>query len=174
MKFLIYISDYIIPFVIFYIVAFGLLQKADVYDEFVSGAKDGLRTVGGILPTLVGLMVAVGVLRASGALDFLARSLTPLMRFLHFPSELVPLVTVKMFSSSAATGLLLDVYKEHGPDSYLGTLASIMMSCSETIFYTMSVYFMTAKVKKSRYTLAGALIATLAGIVASVILVGMM
>lgn len=172
MKFLIYISDYIIPFVIFYIVAFGILQKADVYDEFVGGAKDGLRTVVGILPTLVGLMVAVGILRASGALDFIASLLSPAMHYLHFPSELLPLATVKMFSSSAATGLLLDIYKEHGPDSYLGILASIMMSCSETIFYTMSVYFMAAKVKKTRHTLAGALIATLAGIIASVFLTG--
>lgn len=174
MKFLIYISDYIIPFVIFYIVAFGVLQKADVYDEFVNGAKEGLKTVVGILPTLVGLMVAVGILRASGALDFIANMMTPLMRLLNFPSELVPLATVKMFSSSAATGLLLDVYKEYGPDSYIGTLASIMMSCSETIFYTMSVYFMTAKVKKSRYTLAGALLATIVGIIASVILTGLL
>lgn len=174
MRFLVYISDYIIPFVIFYIVAFGVMQKTDVYDEFVSGAKDGLRTVAGILPTLIGLMVAVGVLRASGALDFISAVLSPLMRYLHFPSELIPLVTVKMFSSSAATGLLLDVYKEHGPDSYLGTLASIMMSCSETIFYTMSVYFLAAKVKKTRYTLAGALLATLAGVIASVILTGIL
>ena len=76
-----------------------------------------------------------------------------------------------MFSSSAATSLLLDVYKQFGPDSDLGMLASVLMSCSETIFYTMSVYFMTAKVTKTRYTLAGALVATLAGIVASVVLV---
>lgn len=172
MKFLVYVSDYIIPFVIFYIVAFGVMQKTDVYDEFVNGAKDGLRTVVGILPTLIGLMVAVGILRASGALDFISDFLSPLMNYLHFPSELIPLVTVKMFSSSAATGLLLDVYKEHGPDSYLGTLASIMMSCSETIFYTMSVYFIAAKVKKTRYTLAGALLATLVGVIASVILTG--
>ena len=87
---------------------------------------------------------------------------------LHFPSELVPVVVVKMFSSSAATSLLLDVYKNYGTDSYLGRLASILMSCSETIFYTLSIYFMTAKVKKTRYTLAGALVATLAGVVASV------
>ena len=95
------------------------------------------------------------------------------MHFLHFPGELLPLFIVKMFSSSAATGLLLDVYKTYGADSYLGTLASVLMSCSETIFYTMSVYFMTAKVTKTRYTLTGALIATLAGAAASVILVGL-
>ncbi len=90
-----------------------------------------------------------------------------------FPSELVPLVFVKMFSSSAATGLVLDIFKTHGPDSYIGTITSIMMSCTETIFYTMSVYFLAAKVTKTRHTLAGALLATLAGVVASVILAGM-
>ena len=91
-----------------------------------------------------------------------------------FPSELLPLTVVKMFSSSAATGLLLDLYKEYGADSMLGKIASIMMSSTETIFYTMSVYFMTAKIKKSRYTLAGALLATLAGTVASIVLAGWM
>ena len=85
-----------------------------------------------------------------------------------FPGALVPLTIVKMFSSSAATGLLLDIYKEFGTDSRNGMIASISMACTETIFYTMSVYFMSAKVKKTRYTLAGALIATFAGLVASV------
>jgi spore maturation protein B len=91
----------------------------------------------------------------------------------HFPSELVPLVTVKLFSSSAATSLLLDIFKEYGPDSFIGRLASIIMSCTETVFYTMSVYFMTAGVKKTRYTLLGALFATLTGIVASAIITKM-
>ncbi|MEG1991862.1 MAG: spore maturation protein [Acetivibrio sp.] len=172
MKFLIYISDYMIPFLIFYIVGFGILQKTNVYDEFVDGAKEGLKTVAGIFPTLIGLMMAVGMLRASGGLDMAAMVLEPLMKILHFPSELIPLVTVKMFSSSAATGLLLDVYRQYGPDSDLGMLASILMSCSETIFYTMSVYFLSAKVTKTRYTILGALAATFAGIVASVVLMG--
>ena len=86
----------------------------------------------------------------------------------------MPLTVVKMFSSSAATGLLLDLFKEHGTDSYIGLIGSISMSCTETIFYTMSVYFMTAKVAKTRYTLTGALLATLAGLAASVVLAGMM
>ena len=96
------------------------------------------------------------------------------MKYVGFPSELVPLTVVKMFSSSAATGLLLDAFKEYGTDSYIGLVASISMSCTETIFYTMSVYFMTAKVTKTRYTLMGALLSTLAGLIASVILAGMM
>ncbi|MDF2540970.1 MAG: putative rane protein [Herbinix sp.] len=170
MKLLIYLSDYIIPFVIFYIVGFGMLMKTQTYDEFVKGAKEGFNVVFGIMPTLIGLMVAIGILRASGALNLLSVLLRPITDLLHFPSELVPTVLVKMFSSSAATSLLLDIYKEYGPDSYLGRMISIILSSTETIFYTMAVYFMTAGVKKTRYTLAGALTATLAGVVASVVL----
>ncbi len=107
-----------------------------------------------ILPTLAGLMVAVGILRASGLLDALTRLSGNWMEHIGFPSQLVPLAVVRMFSSSAATGLLLDVYEQFGTDSRIGRIASVMMSSSETIFYTMSIYFMTVKVKKTRWTLA--------------------
>lgn len=170
MDFLIYMSNYIVPFIFFYIIGYGLLCKIPVYHEFTEGAKDGFDVVLGILPTIIGLMVAVGVLRASSALDILASILEPITDLLHFPSELVPLVMVKSLSSSAANGLLIDIFKEYGPDSYLGRLSSIIMSCTETIFYTMSVYFVTAGVKKTRYTLPGAIVATLAGIIASTVL----
>lgn len=171
MKFLVYISEFMVPFVIFLIVAYGLLEKVKVYDTFVEGAKNGFVTVLKIMPTLVGLMVGVGVIRASGFLDFVATYLGNFFERIGFPSQLVPLAIVRMFSSSAATGLLLDLFKEYGTDSRIGLIASIMMCCTETIFYTMSVYFMAVKVKKTRFTLPGALLATVAGIVASVWLV---
>lgn len=174
MKILLYLSDFIIPLIIFYIVGFGLLMKRPVYDDFVEGAKKGAKTVVGIMPTLIGLMVAVGVLRASGFLDAAAEFLGRFTSRMGFPSEMLPVTLVKMFSSSAATGLALDIFKNHGPDSPLGLMTSIMMSSTETIFYTMSVYFMTAKVTRTRYTLAGALTATLVGVVTSVVLAGMM
>ena len=172
MSFLYYISDCMIPFVILYLVGYGMCKKVNIFDEFIEGAKDGFLTVYKIMPTLIGLMVGVGILRESGFMEWFAGLLSPVVAFLHFPAELFSLFIVKMFSSSAATGLLLDVYKTYGTDSYLGTLASVLMSCSETIFYTMSVYFMTAKVTKSRYTLAGALVATFAG-AASIFLVSL-
>ena len=162
-----------IPFVILYLVGYGMCKKVNIFDEFIEGAKDGFLTVYKIMPTLIGLMVGVGILRESGFMEWFAGLLSPVVAFLHFPAELFSLFIVKMFSSSAATGLLLDVYKTYGTDSYLGTLASVLMSCSETIFYTMSVYFMTAKVTKTRYTLTGAMLATFAGLAASVILAGM-
>lgn len=160
--------------VIFYIVAYGIINKQNVYEEFIKGAKDGFHTVIDIMPTLVGLMVAVGVLRASGFLSFIGRLFKGVTDMIGFPSEIVPLIFIKMFSSSAATGLVLDIFKTYGPDSYIGMITSIMMSCTETIFYTMSVYYMAAKVTKTRYTLSGALISTLVGVVLSVILAGMM
>jgi spore maturation protein B len=161
-----------IPFLILFLVGYGMCKKINVFDVFIEGVKDGFLTVYKILPTLIGLMVGVGILRESGFMEWLAQILIPVVSALHFPGELLPLFIVKMFSSSAATGLLLDIYKTYGTDSYLGTLASVLMSCSETIFYTMSVYFMTAKVTKTRYTLMGALVATFAGAIAAMILTG--
>ena len=156
-----YISDFIIPILIVYILVTGLAAKIPVYDEFVKGAAEGIHTVLKILPTLVGLMVAVGMLRASGFLELISRLLTVPAQWIHFPVELVPLAIVRLFSSSAATSLALDIYKEYGTDSQIGLIASIMMSSTETVFYTMSVYFLTAKVSKTRWTLAGALLSTL-------------
>lgn len=167
------LSNIIIPVIIFYIIAYGLIHKRNVYEDFIKGAKDGLQTVVQIMPTLVGLMVAVGVLRASGFLMFIGNLFQGVTDRMGFPSQLVPLILVKMFSSSAATGLVLDIFKTYGPDSYIGMITSIMMSCTETIFYTMSVYFLAAKVTKTRYTLKGALLAALAGIGASVALAGL-
>lgn len=174
MKFLVFLSETAIPMLIFVIVGTGILNHQKVYEEFVQGAADGFKTVAGILPTLIGLMVAVGVLRASGLLDAVVQLGAVLTDHIGFPAELVPIALVKMFSSSAATGLLLDIYKEYGTDSSLGKMASVMLSSTETIFYTMSVYFLSVKVKKTRYTLAGALTATIAGTAASVFLISYM
>lgn len=165
-----HISDILIPVILFYIVAYGMVSKVKVYEAFLKGAKDGLKIVVDIMPTLIGLMVAVGVLRASGFLGFLGGLFAPLTEAAGIPAQLMPLLIVKLFSSSAATGLVLDVFKVNGPDSYVGILTSILMSCTETVFYTMSVYFMAAKVTKTRYTLPGALLATLAGTVMSILL----
>ena len=150
-RILLFLSDVIIPLFIVVILMAGLLNRRNAYEDFVKGARDGLKTAVDILPTLAGLMVAVGILRASGLLDALAGVLGNCVDRIGFPSQLVPLAVVRMFSSSAATGLLLDVYEQFGTDSRLGRIASVMMSSSETIFYTMSIYFMTVKVKKTRW-----------------------
>ena len=168
------LSNLIIPLLFFFIVGVGMVRGIKVYESFLKGAGDGLKIVVDIVPTLIGLLVAVGMLRASGLFEGLGYILRPLTDFLHLPTEILPLSIVKIFSSSAATGLVLDIFRTSGPDSYVGTLTSILMSCTETVFYTMSVYFLAAKVTKTRYTLRGALLSTLAGTVASVILARLM
>lgn len=174
MNALAHFSDIVIPLLLFFIVGYGWASKVKVYETFLKGAKDGLRIVMDIVPTLIGLLVAVGMLRASGFFEMLGRLLEPLTILLGLPAQLLPLLIVKLFSSSAATGLVLDIFRTLGPDSYAGMLTSILMSCTETVFYTMSVYFLAAKVTKTRYTLTGALLSTLAGTVASVMITRML
>lgn len=168
MGFLLFISEAMVPLVLFYIVGFGILSGRPVFDDFLNGAKSGMRTVAGILPTLIGLMTGVGVLRASGFLDFLGEVLKAPAAWLQIPAPVVPVVLVRLMSNSAATGLVLDIFKEYGTDSYIGMLTSVLMSCTETLFYCLSIYFGTVKIKKTRYTMGGALAATAAGVAASV------
>lgn len=171
MRFFLYISRFMIPLVIVYMVTFGILMKRPVYDDFVEGAKEGAKTVAGVFPTLVGLMVGTGILRASGLLERLAGILAPAAEKMGVPSQIIPVAVVKLFSSSAATGLALDIFGEYGPDSQVGQMVSLLLSCTETIFYTMSLYFLAAGIKKTRYTLPGALMATLSGMFMSILIV---
>ncbi len=170
MSLLLFLSNAAVPLTLFYIIGFAVLSRRPVFDDFLKGASEGIRTVAGILPTLVGLMTAVGVLRASGFLDFLGNLLSAPAAFLHLPAPLVPLILVRLISNSAAMGLVLDIFREYGTDSFIGMAASILMSCTETVFYCISIYFGSVKITKTRYTLPGALIATSAGIIASLIL----
>lgn len=174
MKLLSYVSELLMPFLILYVVGYGLASRRDIYGDFMEGAKDGLKTAAGICPTLIGLMTAVGILRASGFLDFVGGLLGKLTERMGVPSEILPLTVVRMFSSSAAVSLLLDIFKEYGTDSAAGLMGAVIMSATESVFYCMSVYFAAAKIEKTRYTLPGALIATLAGTVTAIFLVQMM
>ncbi|MBE6023209.1 MAG: spore maturation protein [Cellulosilyticum sp.] len=167
MSILVTASDWIIPLIMVGIIVYGMLKDVNVFEAFIEGAKDGLKVVLDILPTLIGLLVAVGMLRCSGALTALSKAISPMLSFSHFPSEVIPTLLLHTFSSSASTGLMIDLFKTYGPDSFIGRLVSITSGCTETIFYTMTVYYMIIKVKNSRYTLAGSLIATLSGILAA-------
>ena len=171
MSILLTISDFLIPVTILFIVVFGCLQRVDIYEVFLEGAKEGLQTVIDILPTLIGLVMAVEVVRAGGLLDLMVELLRPLSNAVGFPAELAPLSIIRLVSSSAATGLLTDLFANYGPDSYLGRVASVMMSCTETVFYTMSLYFLSVGIKKTRWTLPCALLANIVGIAAAVWLV---
>lgn len=172
MRVLTFLSDMIIPVFMFYIIGWGLLVRRDVYSDFLDGAKDGLKTAAGICPALIGLMTGVGILRGSGFLDFIGTILGKLTSGVGISSEILPLTVVRMFSSSAATGLLLDIFKQYGTDSKAGFMGAVILSSTESLFYCMSVYFAAAKVEKTRYTLPGALLATAAGTITAILLTG--
>lgn len=173
MRAFLYFSDFIVPFMMFYIVIYGFFNGADVYESFLSGVKEGFKIVFRIAPTMVALLVSIGVFRMSGALAFVSGLLEPLGELLHIPAAVLPVFLVRIFSSSAAVSFVLDIFKEYGPDSTIGTMVSIMMSCTETVIYTITIYYMSIKVTKTRWTLPGALTATVAGAVASVIITDM-
>lgn len=160
-------SNMIIPLIFLSIIVYGYLNKVDVYDTFVEGAKEGINVVIGILPTLIGLLVSVGVLRASGTIDIISGFLKPFADMINFPVEAIPISIIKPFSSSAATGLFIDILKNYGADSFIARYAAVMLGSTETIFYTMSVYFMSVNIKNTRYTLKGALLSNIAGIFAA-------
>lgn len=141
-----------------------------MYDPFLKGVSEGFRIVAEVAPTLIALFFAVQIFRSSGALDLLVKILAPAADFFQIPTEVLPVIFAKLFSSSAAAGFLLDIFKNSGPDSAAGFLSSIILSSTETCFYIMSIYYSSVHIKKTRYTLCGALLATFTGIAASVIL----
>ena len=129
-----------VPVVITAIVLFGFLRKVPVFDTFVAGAKEGLHTTVSILPTLIGLIMAVSMLSASGALDLFSSLLAPAARFLGLPSQVMPLALIKPFSGSGSTAVLTQIYRSSGPDSFAGRVASVMAGSTETTFYAVAVY----------------------------------
>ena len=170
MYYLLYISELLIPLISAYIIIRGLLARCNIFEDFIHGATEGIKTVFKLLPTLIGLLVAVTICRDSGLLDFLCNLLQRGFLALHitfFPSEVIPLSLIKMVSGSAANGLLVDIFKEYGTDTFIGMTASIMMSCTETMLYCFSVYFGSFHIVKSRWALPGCLAASAAGIFAS-------
>ncbi len=162
--------SFIIPLIILIILVYGYLKGVKVYDAFIEGARDGLIITFKILPYIAAMLLAVGMLRSSGGLDFMLYILRPLTNAAVIPEEVVPLIIMKPLSGSGALGVLADILKTSGADSHAGVLASIIMSSTETIFYTITVYFGSVGIKNIRHTLAAALVADAAGLAAAIFL----
>lgn len=158
----------IIPIIITLICLYGLFRRVNIFDSFVEGAKEGLRTVVFIAPTMIALLVAVGTLRASGALTWLAELIRPAAEAVGFPAELVPMGLLRPVSGSGATALLTGIYQDHGADSFLAQCASVVAGSTETTFYAVTMYYSAARVKSIRHTLFSALLADFTAIVMSV------
>lgn len=164
------ISVFAMPVLIAFFIGVGLWRRVGVYDCFVEGAKDGLQSMVGIVAPLIGLMVAIQMFRASGALEFLATALAPVLNAVGLPADVLPLALLRPISGSASTAIVTDIFQNLGPDSAAGKIASVMMGSTETTFYTVAVYFGSVGIKNTRHTIAAALLADFTGISMAVLM----
>lgn len=163
------LSRYIIPVLLVGIPFYGLaVKKVKVYESFVEGAKDGFTIAVRIIPYLVAILVAIGMFRASGALDILLTLLSPILNAVGFPPENLPLALMRPLSGSGSLGLLTDLIKQHGPDSLISKIGATMFGSTETTFYVLAVYFGSVGIRRSRHALAAGLIADFVGIISAV------
>ena len=162
-----FFSNLAMPMVIFFIVLYGVTEKVKVFDNFLEGAKEGIKTTFSILPTLIGLFLAIGVLRSSGVLDFIIKLSSPILEIFKFPSELMPLAILRPISGSASIAVATDIMKQAGVDSLIGNIASTIMGSTETTLYTIAIYTSCIKIKKTRFILIAALTADITGIIVS-------
>ena len=162
---------YAVPVTIFLIIAFGLMRGVPLFDTFIAGAKEGLSSSISILPSLVGLMMAVAMLNASGALDILSSLLAPVAHFLGLPQQVMPLALIKPVSGSGATAILAQIFQINGTESFAGRVASVMSGSTETTFYAIAVYYGSIGVKKTRHTIPAALTADLTACILSALAV---
>ena len=167
-------TSYIIPCLLAFVTLFALGQKIDVYNALVRGAENGLNVTFRIVPSLVGLMTAVYMLRASGALELAVLALAPLLERLGLDPELLPLMLVRPISGSAALGVGAELISTYGPDSQLGRTAAVMLGSTETTFYTIAVYFGAVGITRTRYAVPAALCADLTGFLAASWAVGLL
>jgi len=165
------VSSWALPATLAGILIAGVARRVPVYDAFIQGAQEGFSTSVSLIPQLVAMLVAVSVFRASGALGMIVGALHPLLAFLHFPSELLPLALLRPISGSASLALVTDMFKTHGPDSFLGKAASVMQGSTDTTLYVLTVYFGSIGIRKPRYAVKVGLLSDLVSVIASVFFV---
>ena len=170
MKIINYISIIAMPLVILIIVSRGLKERISVFDVFLKGARDGIEITIKIFPTLVGLFVAIGLLRSSGILDFITKLISPILIMFQFPGEIVPLALLRPISGSASMAVATDIMAQNGVDSFVGVVASVIMGSTETTLYTIAVYSSSVRIKNTRKILIASLMADLTGVIVSLVI----
>jgi len=160
-----------IPLMILLFLSWGMAKKVKVYEVFIEGAKDGFNVAIRIIPYLVAMLVAIGIFRASGAMQVMSMLLSPLTNLIGMPAEALPMALMRPLSGSGALGIMTELMKVHGADSFLGILASTMYGSSETTFYVLAVYFGSINVTNTRHALPAGLIADVFGMLGAVFIV---
>jgi spore maturation protein B len=165
------ISLTFIPLLIGFILLYGTFKQVPTYESFVEGGKEGIKIAVSIIPFLVGMLVAISIFRASGALEALMNWIRPLMRAMGVPAEIVPLLIIRPISGNAALGMTSDLIAVYGPDSFIGRLASILQGSTDTTFYVLTVYFGAVGIKKMGDALKVGLLADVVGIIVAIVVV---
>ena len=169
-----YITKSIIGIIVLFIIGYGMIKGGKVYDWFIEGAKEGLKVCLNIFPYLLAMIIAVEIFKGANLLDGLNNLLAPVVNLIGLPKELLPLVLIKPLSGSGAVGIFTDIVQTYGPDTYIGLLASVIMGTTETIFYTVTVYFGAVGIKKIRHTLWGAVMADLVAIIMAIFMTNLL
>jgi spore maturation protein B len=163
-----YISILAIPLIIAIFLGWGFFKKVRVYEVFVEGAKEGFTTAIRIIPYLVAMLFAIGIFRASGAMNILIAIIAPVTNLIGMPADTLPMALMRPLSGSGSLGIMTELMKVHGPDSFIGVLASTLYGSSETTFYILAVYFGSVNIKNTRHAVPVGLLADLAGVIAAV------
>lgn len=164
-------TDYVIPIFIAAIIIFGSVKKVEIFSEFTNGAMESLKSGIDILPSLIAMITAIGMFKASGAMEILAQLLSPVTSFLGFPEECLPLAIMRPVSGSGALAVFQSILEDVHPDSFAGRVASVILGSTETTFYTIAVYYGAAGIKNTRHTLVSALTADFTGFIISALTV---
>ena len=168
------LTDLVIPVILALFLVYGAAKGCDVFGTFCEGAQDGLKTAFRIAPTMVAILLTIGMVSASGGLDLLASLLDPVLSAVGIPSETIPLMLVRPISGSGALAVFTDLLEHHHPDSFVGRVASVMQGSTETTFYTIAVYYGATRVKNTRHTLGSALAGDMSGFVMSALAVSLL
>ena len=156
-----YISSVSIPFIILLIISYGILENKKTFDIFLDGAKEGVQIVIKIFPTLIGLFLAIGLLRSSGLVDLIVKIISPIVNILKIPIEIMPLAMLRPISGSASMAIATDIIKVYNVDSKIGFITSVIMGSTETTLYTIAVYTSSVGIRKIRFALVAALLGDL-------------
>ena len=165
------LSSLVIPLLLAAVAVYGMGKQVDVYGALTHGAEEGLTVLLRIIPALVGLLTAVSMFRASGAMEWFSSLCAPVLEWLGIPPEVTPLMLIRPVSGSGALAVATDILTSHGPDSYEGRVAAVMLGSTETTFYTIAVYFGSAGIHRTRHTIPAALTADITGFLASALAV---
>ncbi|NLC63586.1 MAG: spore maturation protein [Thermoanaerobacterales bacterium] len=164
-------SNWVLPMMIFLVFFYASIKNVRIFEVFVEGATEGFMLSIKLLPYLIGIYVAIGIIRESGGVDILVKLLSPVLQVIKAPTEALFLAVVRTLSGPAALGMMLEVFDSHGPDSFMGRLASTITGSTDTTFYIVAVYFGSVGIKKTRYAIPVGLMADFAGFAAAVYIV---